>query len=137
MYTNFHRTLLQALIKLTQHNSCVCPSFSSRFLFESNTRKIFQIWANLFTNTLVFHCCQTPIWKAIQHENETTKKKNYTTVSQSLLSKIAKIENDLSSSAKYKSVKFAPKNQPEYQIAIYFPYKVFQNNKKNIFVCKV
>ena len=32
MYTIFYRSLLQALIKLTQHNSCVCPSFSSRFL---------------------------------------------------------------------------------------------------------
>ena len=103
-----------------------------QFLSESNTRKSFQVWANLLINTLVFHCCQTPIWKAIQHENETTKK-TYTTVSQSLLSKIAKIENDLSSSAKYKSVKFAPKKQLEYQIAIYFPYKVFQN-KINLFL---
>ena len=100
--------------------------------FESHTRKSFYAWANLFINTLVFHCCQTPIWKAIQHENETTKK-NYTTVSQSLLSKIAKIENDLSSSAKYKSVKFAPKKQLEYQIAIYFPYKVLRI-KENLFL---
>ena len=60
-------------------------------------------------------------------------KKTYTTVSQSLLSKIAKIENDLSSSPKYKSAKFAPKKQLEYQIAIYFPYKVFQN-KRNPFL---
>ena len=60
-------------------------------------------------------------------------KKNYTTVSQSLLSKIAKIENDLSSSAKYKSVKFAPKKQLEYQIAIYFPYKVLRI-KENLFL---
>ena len=71
-------------------------------------------------------------------ESNTTRKwdhqkKNYTTVSQSLLSKIAKIENDLSSSAKYKSVKFAPKKQLEYQIAIYFPYKVLRI-KENLFL---
>ena len=35
MYTNFYRTLLQALVKLTQYNSCLCPSFSSKFLVSN------------------------------------------------------------------------------------------------------
>ena len=34
MYTNFHRTLLQALIKLTQHNSSVCQSFLGSLDFK-------------------------------------------------------------------------------------------------------
>ena len=35
MYTNWYRTLLQALIKLTYYNSCLCPSFSSKFLIPT------------------------------------------------------------------------------------------------------
>ena len=34
MYTNFYRTLLQALIRLTQHNSCVCQSFLGSLIFS-------------------------------------------------------------------------------------------------------
>ena len=36
MYTNFYRTLLQALIKLTQHKSCLRLSFPSWSLTEPN-----------------------------------------------------------------------------------------------------
>ena len=42
MYTNFYRTLLQALIKLTQHNSCVCLSFSSILVQNLQTFPISQ-----------------------------------------------------------------------------------------------
>ena len=51
MYTNFYRTLLQALIKLTQHNICVCPSFSSRFLLKTHTA--FSMFPILDTNLCI------------------------------------------------------------------------------------
>ena len=36
MYTNLYRTLLQALIKVTQYNSCLRLSFPFRFLVPTN-----------------------------------------------------------------------------------------------------
>ena len=39
MYTNWYRTLLQALIKLTYYKSCLCPSFFSKFLVGGRGQK--------------------------------------------------------------------------------------------------